>query len=458
MSNSNHNRPLLTIVTAAVLLTVVIWAFSNPVCGKWLTANGFRFTQTQQFIPFSNNSPKAVKPKKIITKPDSVILKNLTAAERRRIDTLHKKIAFLDNVSVNGKAPLDDFFAALQTTTDSLVHIWYYGDSQIEGDRITQDLRLLLQKDFGGNGQGLVPLNDVASYRFLETDCRGFAKYNVFNHRKSTGFGFSGVKYRIKTSDSTQAQSSFKVLSGLQFNKVYLLHDKAEKTMVRVAADKQTEKEIALTGIRTLVHDGKCKELKVKYPTGFPAVFGYLLEGNKGIQIDNCGIRGHSGDGLFGISDGILKQHASLLNTRLVVFHYGNNAIPYLKNEAHAAQVGNEFYKLFVKYRKALPNVSILVISGGDMGRILDEKPQPYPFAGALAAELQKAAEKAGCAFFDMYALMQANEGIEGWVKQGKANIDGHLSAFGQKYFAQALYRELIKSYEIYHISHTRSH
>jgi hypothetical protein len=147
-----------------------------------------------------------------------------------------------------------------------------------------------------------------------------------------------------------------------------------------------------------------------------------------------------------------------MLNTRLIVFHYGNNAIPYIRSEAHAAQVGNEFYKLFVKYRKALPHISILVVSGGDMGRIIEEKPQSYPYAGALAVEMGKAAEKAGCAFFDMHALMQSDGGIAGWVKQGKASIDGHLSAYGQKFFAQALHRELMKSYEIYQLSHTLSH
>jgi hypothetical protein len=50
------------------------------------------------------------------------------------------------------------------------------------------------------------------------------------------------------------------------------------------------------------------------------------------------------------------------------------------------------------------------------------------------------------------------NEGITGWVKQGKASIDGHLSAYGQKYFAQTLYKELMKSFEIYQLSHKNSH
>ena len=454
MSNSNHNRPLLTIMTAAVLLAGVMWVFSNPTWSKWLTERGLRFTHTGQLIRGGEKPYTIVKPKKSIAKPDSVILKNLTAAERKRLDTLNRKIEFLSNVSVDGKTPLDAFFASLETVSDSLVHIWYYGDSQIEGDRITQDLRHLLQKNFGGSGQGLVPFNDVASYRYLETECQGLNKYNVFSHRKSNGFGFSGIKYLVKTGDSMAAQSSLKILSGLQFNKVYLLHDKDEKSMVRVLNHKKEETEVTLTGYKTLIYDGKCKALGIKFGQTTTSFYGYLLEGQKGIQIDNCGIRGHSGDGLFSVSNSTLQQQAALLNTKLIVFHYGNNAIPYLKNEAHAAQVGNAFHKLFVKFRKALPQVSILVVSGGDMGRIIDEKPEPYPYAAALAAEMEKAAEKAGCAFFDMHAMMQANEGITGWVKQGKASIDGHLSAYGQKYFAQTLYKELMKSFEIYQLSH----
>lgn len=458
MSNSNHNRPLLTIITAAVLLAGVMLAFSNPTWNMWLTERGLRFTHTGQLIRGGEKPFTIVKPKKIVAKPDSVILKNLTAAERKRIDTLHRKIAFLNNPSINGKAPLDAFFASLETVSDSLVHIWYYGDSQIEGDRITQDLRLLLQKQFGGNGQGLVPFNDVASYRYIETECRGLTKYNVFNHRKTNGFGFSGIKYRIKSGDSITGESSIKVLSGLQFSKVYLLHDKDDKSMIRVMTNKKTETNVSLTGYKTLIYEGKCKELSIKFGSTSTTFYGYLLEGQRGIQIDNCGIRGHSGDGLLNISNATLQLQAALLNTKLVVFHYGNNAIPYITSEAHAAQVGNAFYKLFVKYRKALPNLSILVVSGGDMGRMIDEKPEPYPYAAALATEMEKAAEKAGCAFFDMHAMMQANEGIVGWVKQGKASIDGHLSAHGQKYFAQTLYRELMKSFEIYQLSHKISH
>ena len=445
-------------MTSILLLSGLVIAFSHAETAKWFAGYGLKFTQPEQILHIGKKEAKKSIPKKIKPKIDTFILKKLTVKEQLSIDSLHRKIEFLNNASVDGKTPLDAFFTSLETTSDSLVRIWYYGDSQIEGDRITQDLRAMLQKYFGGSGQGLVLFNDVASYRYIETDCRGFNKYNVFNHRKTRGFGFNGIKYRILPIDSIAAQSSIKILPGLKFSKVYLLHDKDERSMVRVTTDKKTEREIALTGHKTLIHDGWCKELSLKYSNTNTTYFGYLLEGQKGIQIDNCGIRGHSGDGLFNIDNGMLQKQAAMLGTKLIVFHYGNNAIPYLKSEAHAAQVGNEFYKLFIKFKKALPQASILVVSGGDMGRIVNENPESYPFAASLAAEMEKAALKAGCAFFDMYALMQSNEGITGWIKQGKASIDGHLSSYGQQFFARSLYRELMNAYQIYHLSHTRSH
>jgi hypothetical protein len=88
---------------------------------------------------------------------------------------------------------------------------------------------------------------------------------------------------------------------------------------------------------------------------------------------------------LFLISDGMLKMQAKMLNTKLCILHYGNNAIPYIKNEQVAEYVGNELKRLFVKFRNALPGVSILVVSGGDMGRTIDGVPQSYPYAGLLA-------------------------------------------------------------------------
>ena len=47
------------------------------------------------------------------------------------------------------------FFKKLENAKTKKVRIMHYGDSQIEGDRISGRLRERLQKEFGGNGAGL---------------------------------------------------------------------------------------------------------------------------------------------------------------------------------------------------------------------------------------------------------------------------------------------------------------
>ncbi|MEK0421253.1 MAG: hypothetical protein RLZZ161_1104 [Bacteroidota bacterium] len=439
-----------------MLLSIVV-LFSDNVLGNRFSGSGLRFTQISDVFPGERTEKKHKRQKKHAKKDTSAIL-GLSAKDKLRIDTIYEKIVFLSNPTSQGRTPLDAFFACLDKTKDSLFHIWFYGDSQIEGDRITQDLRILLQKKFGGNGQGIVPFNDIASYRNIDVSSNGIIKYNVFTNRKIKGFGFNGIKYKIQVGDSILPESNLKSPYGLKFSRVYLFHETDDKGSVSVNIDKQPERLITLTGNRTLIHEGNYSQIKVSFPMTSTSYYGYILEGQNGLQVDNCGIRGHSGDGLFSISDNVLQKHAALLNTKLVVFQYGNNAIPYIKSESHAAQVGNEFYKLFVKYRKALPQVSILVISGGDMGRLTDNIPTSYPYAGVFAEELEKAAEKAGCAFFDLHSLMQSNGGIAGWVKQGKASLDGHLSPQGQKFFAETLFKEMMKSYDIYKLRKKNSH
>lgn len=438
---------------------MLVWMFSFPGSSRLLSDRGLRFTSLGDIQESLNMAADTGRNAERSVGIDTQKIKTLSKAEQQQLDTLRKKIRFLDNHAMeDGKSALDAFFAALGMTGDTSVHIWYYGDSQIEGDRITQDLRQLMQGRFGGRGQGLVPFDDVASYRNLELRTgSGWNKQNVFIHRKARGFGFSGVKFFTGKQDSNF--NPVAVLEGskaLQYDRAYLLFGKSNGGKVLVTTDNDKDKpvsipETALTG-RVMISSGTSRKIRVRSEAPGTDFYGYLLESQKGIQIDNCGIRGHSGDGLFNISDAMLKAQAVMLNTKLVVFHYGNNAIPYLKSPKHTASVGNEFYKLFVKFRKALPGVSILVISGGDMGRMQGGEAKPYPFARLLADEIGKAAQKAGCAFFDMYALMDKEGGILGWKRKGLANLDGHLSPAGQLYFAKSLYQELMKAYEVHNI------
>ena len=68
-------------------------------------------------------------------------------------------------------------------SSKKVVRILHYGDSQLEGDRITNYLRNRLQKKFGGYGPGiLLPLEPTASSRgnFRVSQSDDFVKHSIY--------------------------------------------------------------------------------------------------------------------------------------------------------------------------------------------------------------------------------------------------------------------------------------
>ena len=65
---------------------------------------------------------------------------------------------------------LDPFFDALEAARERPVRIMHYGDSQLEGDRISSVLREAFQERFGGSGVGLAPaVQTVPTYTAIPT-------------------------------------------------------------------------------------------------------------------------------------------------------------------------------------------------------------------------------------------------------------------------------------------------
>jgi lysophospholipase L1-like esterase len=449
-----------TLLLLGMGLLCLLTVFSIPQSKAWLNKHGLvftSFTDLQKSLTESRSSKKwSAKPKPKAL--DTALTRKLNAQIRLKVDSLKSKNNFLENnISENKVKPLDAFFQALLGLGDSTLRIWYYGDSQIEGDRISQDLRTLLQGRFGGNGQGLVPLSDIAGYRNVTLKTGpGWIRHTVFTNRKSSDFGFAGVKFFTAYQDSQfNPYAQIFISNNLRYDKLYLLYGKSNGANITVSTPSGKKSLVipqSVLGGKVYVGKAEYGNISLTGNTAGTVLYGYMLEGSKGIQIDNCGIRGHSGDGLFLISDAMLKMQARMLNTKLCVLHYGNNAIPYIRDEKVAEYVGNELQRLFVKFKNALPGVSVLVVSGGDMGRMIDGTAQSYPYAGLLAEKIGEAANRAGCAFFDMHGLMAKDGGIVGWTQKGFAGLDGHLSPAGQMHFAKTLYQELMREYEVYQL------
>lgn len=404
-------------------------------------------------------------------KKDSLITMNLS-----QIDSIRKENSFFTDTVINGIAALDNFFSAIDSSSGSdVVHIAHYGDSQIEGDRISSNLRNKMQKLFGGAGIGFVPLLDVASHGSLTRSwSANWKRYCVFNARAKTNmYGAHGTLFRfdgydISKLDSTQIEElkdnhasatyNLKIQKWVAFSNIYLLYGNAKTPcIVEGYSDK---KELLFTD--TLPETDQYTRYRLSWPAGeksvnlkftagiSPDFYGFDIEGSKGVQVDNYGIRGHSGDGLMLINNSYLASQFKDLKTKLIIFQYGANVVPYLDDTAECKRMEEAYYQLFMKYKQAAPNASILVISSGDIATKKHGTEGSYPLLPCFVQCQKNAALRAGCAFWNLYESMGGNNSILKWVEKRLASKDGHLSPGGQEIFATQLYSALQLEYEVY--------
>jgi len=99
--------------------------------------------------------------------------------------------------------------------------------------------------------------------------------------------------------------------------------------------------------------------------TQSPEFYGLLLDPLQGIQVDNFGIRGHTGNGLIRINFDLLAEQLQVLNTRLIILQYGGNAVP-ATDVQDWTFFEDAVYRQVRRLQRANPRASILVVSVSD--------------------------------------------------------------------------------------------
>jgi hypothetical protein len=393
----------------------------------------------------------------------------------------------------NGFA-LDNFFDALvHESNQSVIRIAHYGDSQTEGDRISAQLRMKLQANVGGEGYGFVPLNDIATpVSYDRQSSENIIRYNVFSKRLSKGehYGLSGCAFRSVDFTSASQDSAdaapFSDSLSQETSQVTKKHFSGSEVTFHFPKEKRFSQAFLLFGQVTgntrltitgengaLVWNGdlydtpefRFQELnKLNIPAALvqkkltirfgghqaTTYYGLYLDGMNGLQVDNYGLRGHSGDGLMLLDDHSMQLHLQYLDTRLIIFQYGGNSVPYVLNNERKEFVENMYSAIFMKFKRLMPRASILVIGVGDMAKSFDGEYRSYPGLGMVRDALRDAANNAHCAFWDLYEMMGGENSILKWAEKGLAAKDGHFSLSGERIVANELASHLLREFAAY--------
>ncbi len=347
---------------------------------------------------------------------------------------------------------LQKFWKSLKDEEYNLkpIHIAYFGDSEIEGDLITSDLRYLIQEKFGGSGVGFLPLSAVDA-EFRNQVCFKFDEENIQitslnKTNKNYDYGISGavfepisdftVKYIIHNNQSNFdiLRVFYKISDSTSTPYFYINKNKIEI----IAKDEHLSQYVTDIKINT-------KQLEFIFPANQSKFYGISLEQRKGIYVDNFSLRGYSGATLDLIPIENLKRFNKFMNYRLIILQYGMNVLSdEIKNYTYYKM---KMINVIKHFKKAFPDADILIISVGDKGKKIGNKYITDANIFNLIKSQKELAEETNVSFINLYDLMGGFNTIVNWVSKGYAAPDYvHLTRSGAKIIAKKIF-DIISNY-----------
>ena len=370
----------------------------------------------------------------------------------------------------SAKNSLDNFFEALAAVSsdNKSIRILHYGDSQIEGDRITDYLRQKLQTHFGGKGPGFIAAVPVTpSVGLKQSWSDTWDRYTIFTAKDSrvhhanygVAAGFCRFNNYPDTATIKNAWLKIKTTQGAgnlfsAYNKVKLFYASLNKnTQIQFLENDVLKKSDTLAKGNFNVEQFNLSQAPNTFEIKFqgkdsPDIFGLSLEGDGGVMVDNFGLRGSSGTFFNQLNLQHLKLFYDYLNTKFIILQFGGNAMPNIPDKATADNFGNFLRAQINAIKKIAPGVSIMVIGPADMSIKDGDTYVTYPQLENVRDAIRLAAFQTNCAFFDMYDCMGGKNSMVSWVDQGIAATDYiHFSPAGARKIAVLLYSALMNDY-----------
>jgi lysophospholipase L1-like esterase len=337
---------------------------------------------------------------------------------------------------------LGDF--QLRDKGTGLLRIAYVGDSQLEGDVITKDLRSLLQGRFGGAGTGFMKI--VAEDAGFRTDMRHTFSDDWTIEALNRDNGESNFWFGPVFISGKGSWVSYDLIGkGATGIDCYLLYrgDGARRRLkVRVNSGAVMMRGLDPTAgmhfIKVYSHgDPALKSISIEFSNGVKA-YGVSFQAETGVYVDNYSLRGHSGLELARVSLDTVSQVLQASSYKLIILQFGVNV-------SYPQTAGFKLYEKgigsVIGHIKGLfPQSGILVVSTTDRCVKDGEAVVSDPCVSELMKAQQRAAEKEGVAFFDLYHAMGGRGAMNEWVKEGYAVKDYlHINRRGGKKIAELL-------------------
>lgn len=352
------------------------------------------------------------------------VVQELDSAQQARLDSL----AFYQNFFASNPSrivcPDDDptFFAPIFQALDSarkhFVHVIHYGDSQIEGDRISGYLRARLQEKFGGSGPGLLPVvQPIGATSVAQTLSDSLSSYyagGMMGKRATHSRYGAMAQFAQLHDDSVSITVQSRRVKGFGRLTLYAGHI---DNQLNINVGGRTATMSGGDGMQHLTFNLGQLRNKINIDlAGSAEVYGIAIDGGNGVSLSNIPMRGSDGTFFTRIDRSTMSYMLNHLNTRLIIMEFGGNALPYLTDSAKVARFCKGFGKQLDHMRAVCPDARILVIGPADMSVKVDGELQSHRMLPQVVSALSETSTTHGAAYWDMYSVMGGHNSMIAWV------------------------------------------
>lgn len=337
---------------------------------------------------------------------------------------------------------LYSFFEKIQAidSVHKTIRVMYYGDSQIEGDRITAQLRKEIQAEFGGMGTGLISPKMVVSYTqsVQVKSSSNWRRYGIRDYRDALldhkQFGammnlcryslpakyMSGQRqYELGWAKVNASNMGFPNAEKFEVCRIFIKNVSDTCFIECLAEGEPLRFDTIPSGNDFRVSTFEYNQLHTSVDLRFtsrlsPDILGISLEGKDGILVDNIPMRGSRGTDFSATDTVLLARMYDELNPGLIILHFGVNVAPNIVNSYKYYQ--NALARELALLKRITNNTPIMVIGISDMNKKTPEGFVTYPNIEAIRDAQKNAAFLTNCIFYDLFEAMGGENSMQKWV------------------------------------------
>ena len=360
---------------------------------------------------------------------------------------------------VNGEMVFEDYTVNSQglahlrqalTQKDSRpVRIAVIGDSYIEGDILTMDIREQLQDIYGGCGVGYMPAwSHVAGFRTsVKHSSNGWTEHDIRKDAKDKFKSLAGEYFTasVGAKSTYRGTESRKHLDKWYNTRFMFVAPTSGTVIIKTDSGENKFNVTASDSIQTLCVPGATTMAEVTSGINGLQSFGIFLEGKNGILVDNMSLRGNSGITHRNISRDLAAQMRRDVDYDLIIVEYGINALTSKQKDYNGYRKLME--QTISRLKECYPKADIVMMGIGDRGQKINGTVQSIPTSQFMVDAQRDAARNTGIIFWDTREAMGGENAVVAWRDKGMINADYiHLNAKGGAELARLFVNTLKRS------------